>query len=201
MAGFFGSTPSIVVFNLNTTGLGPQAHTMQISAKYHQSIFNVYILPKRKIEAGAHAVNKFVCNEGRLYVNGIEKATKPLHLAVQEFIRFLLKCRGNVILVAHNAYYHVDHLLKIIISTNQLHNFLSVCIGFSDTLPLFENICPAGLSLKLEYLNDYYNQTSDFTQPLHNAVTKCRALDEIMGAVGVTHSDLVSNVVQLQDFV
>lgn len=199
MPGFYENMPEIIIFNLNTTGLGSNAHILQLSAIFHKRVYNSYILPQRPIEPAASAINKFVCEDGRLYVKGIEKNTKTLYNAVNDFINFLTKCSsGRVVLVAHCAHnFHADRLLTVVKKVGLLEDFKKIVLGFADTLPIFQEIIPQE-SLTLQNLNDVC-QTG--YSSLHNSVVKCFALDKILGALDVSYEEVMGKVLHLQDFI
>lgn len=193
-------TPTVVVVDLETTGLDIGAHVMQVAAKCGRSVFNAYLLPWRPISYQAAQITGF-CRAGMdLYVHGVRKHTLTVREAIQQFIKFLSSLGGNTVLVAHNAF-HFDahHLLKLVCSAGLYDELHEVCVGFSDTLPLFRMKYPhlefhgLGLARLLqEFVPDEYF-------PLHNAVGDVRALDRLIEVTKLSDALIVKTAKELDD--
>ncbi|XP_034235513.1 uncharacterized protein LOC117641872 [Thrips palmi] len=195
----FYEAPINVLFNINTTGLSNSAAILQLAAKFKKSVFNAYVLPNRPIDPGAYAVNKFVCQDGQLFVDGMQKVPKPFYDAVADFLNFLSRLNGQVILVGHGAHnFHSYHLLKAVNAVGLLDNFRQICLGFVDTLPLFRELCPDAAGYRLEDLIDIFQV---YVPNLNNSVNKCKALESVLVASQVTHNEVVSKLLQLDNLI
>ncbi|XP_034245806.1 uncharacterized protein LOC117647930 [Thrips palmi] len=191
-------SPTVVIVDLETTGLDIGAHVMQVAAKCGRSIFNAYILPWKPISPQAAQITGFSRAGMNLFVHGVRKNTLTVHDAVDQFIRFLRSMGGNVVLVAHNAFnFDAFHLLRLVCSAGLWDELHEVCIGFSDTLPLYRKMYPYlgnhGLARLLqEFVPDEYF-------PLHNAVGDVRALDRLIEVTGLCDTALINSMRPLDD--
>lgn len=175
---------NVVFMHQATTGLGPGAHVMQIAAKCGRSIFNAYLLPWRPITPRAAEMTGFSRHGMDLYVCGQRKHTLTVYEAMQQFISFLRSLGGNVVLAAHNGYaFDARHLIKLAYAAGMWDDLNSVCVGFSDTLPLFRREYPYMNSHRLADL--VWELLPYENYPLNNAVGHVRALDHLIDETGL----------------
>lgn len=189
-------SPPVVVVDLETTGLDPDCHVMQIAAKCGDREYSAYVLPGRPIHPQAAARNQFSVSAcgGRLYVRGQPVPTTSLYEAVRQLIGFLRSLAPSVVLVAHGGHnFDSRHLLKAArwAGGPQLAAELqSVVAGFGDTLPIFQQMYPTLAAHGLEAMCRQFLPGSRFQ--FHDALGDVRALDHLIKALGVSHAQIYS---------
>ncbi|XP_049429313.1 DNA polymerase III subunit epsilon-like isoform X2 [Epinephelus fuscoguttatus] len=156
---------TIVFFDLETTGLDPGCHIIQLSAVCGEREFNAYILPRRPISPKASELTGITKSRGTLYHHGTPLDTVFLYDALNDFIDFLSSCRPRhrkrprrrpVLLAAHNARFDAPILARVLQKCYLWEDFQQVVSGFVDTLPLSRNLFPGLHSYSLESLAEYF---------------------------------------------
>lgn len=139
--------------------------------------FNVYILPRGCITAGASAVNKLRKKGQKLYLG--EKRVDAVGLN-QGITRLLLWLRQRMpcLLISHNAkLFDAKHLLRAVSTCKETDEFSKKVLGFSDSLTAFRERFPGRTS---------YSQTNlvkdllGATYNAHNALDDVRMLQKLV---------------------
>lgn len=190
--------PTVVVVDLEPMGLG--IDVMQVAAKCGRSIFNAFLLPCRPISQQATMQTGFSRSGMNLYVHGVRKHTLTVREAMEEFIKFLGTLGGNVVLVAHAFYHEESRLLKLVRSAGLYDELRKVCVGFSDTLPLFRKMYPYFGNYSLcRLLQELMPDECDEYFPLHNAVRDVRALDRLIKVTRLSDATIIRTARELDD--
>ncbi|KAK3084373.1 hypothetical protein FSP39_012413 [Pinctada imbricata] len=132
------TTPTYVIFDIETTGLGRTSDILQISADN----LNIYIQPRCSISEQASIVTGilFDWDTKKMFVKGKEVNSKPVQEALLDFVDYVKRI-PKPILVGHNACN-----FDIPVLTNRLREFklleeLSThVLGFVDTLKISKRI-------------------------------------------------------------
>ncbi|XP_078023858.1 DNA polymerase III PolC-type-like [Epinephelus lanceolatus] len=167
---------TIVFFDLETTGLDPGCHIIQLSAVCGKREFNAYILPRRPISPRATELTGLTQSRGTLYRHGTPLDTVFLYDALKDFINFLSSCRP-VLLVAHNAKeFDAPILARVLRKCSLWEHFQQVVSGFVDTLLLSRNLFRGLSSYSLESLAKHF---LDRYYDAHNALEDAKILQEL----------------------
>ncbi|KAL7401693.1 hypothetical protein ABVT39_003407 [Epinephelus coioides] len=176
---------TIVFFDLETTGLDPGCHIIQLSAVCGEREFNAYILPRRPISPKASELTGITQSRGKLYRHGIPLDTVFLHDALNDFSDFLSSCRPRrrkrphrrpVLLAGHNAKgFDAPILARVLQKCSLWEDFQQVVSGFVDTLLLSRNLYDLP-SYSLEFLAKHF---LDRCYDAHNALEDARILQEL----------------------
>ncbi|KAL7402923.1 hypothetical protein ABVT39_021895 [Epinephelus coioides] len=172
---------TIVFFDLETTGLDPRCHIIQLSAVCGEREFNAYILPRRPISPKASELTGITQSRGTLYRHGTPLDTVFLHDALNDFSDFLSSCRPHrrrpVLLAAHNAKgFDAPILARVLRKFSLWEDFQQVVSGFVDTLLLSRNLFRGLPSYSLEFLAKHFLH-KDYDA--HNALEDARILQEL----------------------
>ncbi|KAK3083296.1 hypothetical protein FSP39_018759 [Pinctada imbricata] len=132
------TTPTYVIFDIETTGLGRTSDILQISADN----LNIYIQPRCSISEQVSIVTgiRFDWDTKKMFVKGKEVNSKPVQEALLDFVDYVKRI-PKPILVGHNACN-----FDIPVLTNRLREFkllgeLSThVLGFVDTLKISKRI-------------------------------------------------------------
>ncbi|XP_049429318.1 protein PML-like isoform X4 [Epinephelus fuscoguttatus] len=167
---------NIVFFDLETTGLDPGCHIIQLSAVCGEREFNAYILPRRPISPKATELTGLTKSRGKLYRHGTPLDTVFLYDALNYFIDFLSSCRP-VLLAAHNAErFDAPILARVLRKCSLWEDFQQVVSGFVDTLPLSRNLFPGLHSYSLESLAKHFLHRD---YDAHDALEDAKILQEL----------------------
>ncbi|XP_078023854.1 DNA polymerase III PolC-type-like [Epinephelus lanceolatus] len=176
---------NIVFFDLETTGLDPGCHIIQLSAVCGEREFNAYILPRRPISPRATELTGLTQSRGTLYRHWTPLDTVFLYDALKDFIDFLRYCRPRrckrphrrpVLLAAHNAKeFDAPILARVLQKCSLWEDFQQVVSGFVDTLLLSRNLYDLHSyslkSLAKHFLHRYYDA--------HDGLEDARILQEL----------------------
>ncbi|XP_049429310.1 DNA polymerase III PolC-type-like isoform X1 [Epinephelus fuscoguttatus] len=178
---------NIVFFDLETTGLDPRCHIIQLSAICGEREFNAYILPRRPISPKASELTGLTQSRGTLYRHGTPLDTVFLYDALNDFIDFLSSCRPRrrtrphrrpVLLAAHNAErFDAPILARVLRKCSLWEDFQQVVSGFVDTLPLSRNLYDLH-SYSLEFLVEYFLHRD---YDAHDGLEDARILQKLFG--------------------
>ncbi|XP_023932628.1 uncharacterized protein LOC106177003 [Lingula anatina] len=142
----------LVYFDLETTGLGTNAHITQIAAQGSMGKFNEYVIPKKCITAEASAITGIKVLGGQIYHHDQPVEALKIRAALQRFIQFLDQS-NPVLLVGHNIRSFDSRVLCNAAKACGMLGALekNVC-SFFDTLPFFRQILPGRKSYRQEEL-------------------------------------------------
>ena len=156
--------------------LGNDAEICQIAATDGKEDFNVYVMPKHGISAGASAVNKLFVKDKGLIDNGQPVSTDSLAEGVSKLLDWL-KPRKPCILLAHNGKsFDGKHLMKAWTTCGNLEEYRKVVTGFCDTLHVFRELYPGRQSCTQESLA---SDLLDTTYTAHNALADVNMLQKL----------------------
>ena len=103
---------------------------LQISAVYGNMEYNKYITPMQPISEGASEVTKLTVINGQLHYDGKPVNTVTAEDALLGFINFL----KGIVKPVHAGHNIRTFLYYNMMKLQQWDNFLSVVVGFMDTL-------------------------------------------------------------------
>ncbi|XP_070546713.1 DNA polymerase III PolC-type-like [Ptychodera flava] len=193
----------VVLFDVETSGLGDDAEILQLSANTlnNSKHFDCYVLPENTYVSrqasqitGLSIVDKN--GECILLYNGKQVDTLSQRDAMCNFLSFLCELNGPCLLVGHNAKaFDVKYLLKLITKLGLEAKFSGVIAGFGDTLPLFRSKYP---NLQSHSQPNLYKHFVNSEYAAHNALEDVIALQTLLDAAGVSVSDILNHSVSLK---
>ncbi|EFN63985.1 hypothetical protein EAG_09598 [Camponotus floridanus] len=201
-----------IIFDLETTGFGPNAEIIQIAAKYHNQEFNVYIFPSNSIPTIVSNITNLSIEDGQLILDSENEYrrldTESPRMACELFISFLKNISHDIILVAHNGErFDAPLIVKTMNAVGLLKEFGSIVKGFTDSLSIFKDRKElafrkkkgkGGFSLSA-LANDYLEP--DSTRGAHNAVVDVQMLDNLLKKFAIKETELISCVVPFSSIV
>uniref|UniRef100_A0ABD2XAY9 Exonuclease domain-containing protein n=1 Tax=Trichogramma kaykai TaxID=54128 RepID=A0ABD2XAY9_9HYME len=132
----------VVYFDIETTSLALTAGILQIAAKSHDLEFSVYLNPTQAISPDASKITGLTIIGDDLYLHNTRlDNTLDLYDAFIALAEFLHKMEKPVLLVAHNATFDTQRILRAIIENN-LSSYFDMIIGFVDTIPILKKSFP-----------------------------------------------------------
>ena len=163
------------------------ADITQIAATSETGSYSAYILPTKKISAGASQVTGLTVRNGQMFHNNTFVPSLTLHAALQNLISFIRNI-NDPLLVAHNAFRFDSRLLiSSLQKTGLLDLFKNTVKGFCDTLPLSKELYPDRSSYKQENLVQDIVKES---YAAHDAVEDARLLYKLVSEPCFTSSCL-----------
>lgn len=191
---------SVVVFDLETSGLHNTADILQIAAVdvNTNEKFSVYIHPSRPLPWKITDITGLSVSDGKLYLKGERVVTSPPRIALFNFISFLKRQSKNVILIAHNGLtFDAKHLCRALKNFNLLDTFKEVVTGFCDSLPLFHRKLPDRKEQKITFrltalAVDILGIPDDGA---HNAIWDVTTLNDLLSALSCSNEDVRSSSV------
>jgi len=200
-----------IIFDLETTGFGPNAEVIQIAAKYHNQEFNVYIFPSNGIPTIVSNITNLSIEGGQLILNSEDEYrrldTESPRMACESFISFLKNISHDIILVAHNGVkFDAPLIVKTMNAVGLLKEFGFIVKGFTDTLPIFKSCQELASrviekrSFKLSVLAHNYLEP-DSTRGAHNAVVDVRMLDNLLKKFAIKEIELINRAVSFSSVV
>lgn len=191
-----------IIFDLETTGFGPNAEVIQIAAKYHNREFNRYIFPSNDIPTVVSKITKLFIKEGQLILNNEDEYrridTVSPRNACMSFISFLKNISHDIILVAHNGVkFDGPQIVKTMNAVGLLEEFGSIVKGFTDTLPIFKSSQELASrviekkSFRLSALAHDYLEP-DSAKGAHDAVVDVRMLDNLLKRFAIKEIELIN---------
>lgn len=167
-----------VFFDIETTSLSLDCDIIQISAKYENNIFNVYIVPSKPIAKGAAKVTGLSMSCGQLCYKGKPiNAIAPFESA-KAFLDWLDNIGDEIILYGHNCrLFDCPRLLRLLQRYGLLNTFSDRVLGFVDTLSLFRDLVPGQPSYRQEAL---IGRLLGKSYEAHNALEDVRGLSDLL---------------------
>lgn len=199
------STPpsacKIVFFDLETSGVDRKScEILQIAAKVDDYSFSTYVRPQLAIPAEASAVNSIEIIDDKLCYNKAPVHCVSIVSALEAFIQFLGKFSAPCLLVAHNATFDADILLREVRRNSMILDYSKVIYGFVDSLPVFKKILPkrkgTGMFKRSKLAEDFLPPSTN--QDFHEGLFDCKILQELI-AVKVTVDLLYENIMYFKD--
>ncbi|KAF7701890.1 three prime repair exonuclease 4 [Silurus meridionalis] len=129
-------SPAMVFFDLETTGLGPSCDIVQLAAVSGHHTFNLFMVPRCRMEPGASRITGFRVRRHRLFRHRRPVLTNSLKEALVCFITFL-RMFGRPLLVGHNIRrFDCLVLARVLDEFDLKATFQDGILGFLDSLPL-----------------------------------------------------------------
>lgn len=125
---------SIVLLDLETSGLSKDCDILQIAAKCGKSTFATYINPKKHISAAAIEAHGLTNCQGVLMYHGLTVDSVPLRLAMSNLQQWLASLGKPCYIATHNLSFDVPKLFNAIVTCSLHDDFRDVVCGFIDTL-------------------------------------------------------------------
>ncbi|XP_043268428.1 uncharacterized protein [Venturia canescens] len=183
---------SIVVFDLETTGLHKTAEICQIAACTKEASFDSYIIPSKGMSPGSTQVTGLRVLNGEMYLENTKLDTVPAKTAFTNFLNFLQSQDQPLILVAHNAFrFDAPRILQLAADLGLKDEFCSRVKGFADTLHIFKEKLPDRKLRKQKFSQEAL--ATDFIHPsqiqeAHNAINDVQILQTLIDNIGVEKS-------------
>ena len=169
-----------VMFDLETGGLARTSDIIQISAVCGKNEFNEYIFPTQPISKGASDVTHLSVANGKLCFKGNPVNTVVAKDGLVQFIAFLQAIQ-NPVLVRHNIKRFDLRLLHFHLNKYDLwKKFVSLVVGFVDTLAVFKKEYPKQSSYKQSNL---MASLLNETYAAHNSLDDVKALQKLSDLV------------------
>lgn len=150
----FNNCCDLVVFDLETTGLGRKSDITQIAACADEESFQNYAIPRCNITSEASRLTGITfCRETNcLFLNGKVVSGEHIQDALLNFITFL-QSKKNPVLIGHNIKSFDLHVLfNRLQDFNLFSTFCQTVRGFIDTLQLCRRV------ISKEEVNNCYKQ-------------------------------------------
>lgn len=177
------SSCKIVYFDLETSGTNRKTcEILQIAAKVDDLSFSTYVRPQHPIPEEASAVNKIEVICGELCYNKKQVPSQSIASALHSFSEFLKNLSAPCLMVAHNASYDTDVLLRAVRKQTMIQDFSKIIYGFIDSLPVFRTLFPERKGegmFKLSKLAQDFLSLSD-EQDFHEGLFDCKVLQELV---------------------
>ncbi|XP_071162389.1 uncharacterized protein [Mytilus edulis] len=134
----FGGEESVVVFDLETTGLSRKSDITQLAAFDGTTVFNEYVSPREVISPKSSEVTgltfDFSCDQ--MYHHGKPVKSRDIQIVLLEFIEFISK-KKKPILFGHNiASFDIPILMNKLRQHSLLSEFMLHIYGCIDTIKL-----------------------------------------------------------------
>lgn len=171
---------AVVIVDTETTDLAASRQIIQLGAISGSKLFEVCMIPTKKINIHSSEVNKFKMVQGKLEHHGQPVMTCPSIDAGNAFIEFL-STFGCQIIIAGNNFIKFDG--PIIVNWLQklglLEKFCDLVYGFTETMPLIGDDDTSALGkLSWRYLTE--PQWISLLNNAHDAVADCKLLKGLL---------------------
>ncbi|XP_061195042.1 uncharacterized protein LOC133203237 [Saccostrea echinata] len=174
---------TLILFDLETTGLARTSHIVQLAAVQNEDRFSTYIIPKKSITPTASEITGLSVRNGKLYHNNEEVTGISLMAALDSFLKFLEKY-NNIILVGHNIkVFDCPVLFRALESCSMLSRFSRKVKGFMDTKLLFRISHPNLSSYSQQNLAESLLACS---YEAHNALEDILVLQKLLELVNLS---------------
>lgn len=139
---FSVDSSSLIVFDLETTGLARTSDILQIACVCGDREFSVYTRPTCTISIGASAATGLTYYGGVLKLKGEAVDSLTILEGLEQFIAFVSSF-PKAVLIGHNIIsFDIPVLMHNLFKHNLLERFQEVIFGFVDTLKLSKRIYP-----------------------------------------------------------
>ncbi|KAM4619164.1 protein PML-like [Polymixia lowei] len=183
------SHPSLVFFDLETTGLGPTCEMVQLAAVSGGHSLNLFTVPGSRMQRGAAKVTGFRVRRHRLYLHRQPVLTNSLREVLVSFIAFL-RMLGQPILVGHNIRrFDCPVLARALDDVDLRGEFQSAVSSCLDTLPVTREMFK-DCSLQSFRQENLVGEILGVDYKAHDALEDVRALQMLYSALQPT-SELV----------
>ena len=174
----FTRSETVIIFDLETTGLGHKADIVQMSAICGSEIYDKYIMPTQSISYQASRVTGLTVKNSILYHKGQPVNWVTLQEACQGLLEFV-QSKSKPLLVGHNIEnFDVPVLYNALCKVNLADKFSKAVVGCIDTLRVAKQGFPKTEveNYKQETLVKKYLGTS---YEAHNAIADVTALQNL----------------------
>ncbi|XP_015120967.1 maternal protein exuperantia-like [Diachasma alloeum] len=189
---------SVVIIDIETTGLLPTDSIIQIAAKCEDKEFSRFMFPTKKMHDDASKATGFTVREGKLYQYERILTTTPPTEAAEQFLAFLQQCGEKVLLVGHNIIrFDAPRIMRWLQQLGLLPRFCNYVAGVVDTLPLISQ----GKMKKQELLAKTYltdDAWEEIVRCAHDALADCQILNGLLEYFKIGRQNLVDNSVSIK---
>lgn len=178
----FDHSCELVVFDLETTGLGRKSDITQIAACAGEESFQNYVIPRCNITSEASRLTGITfCRETNcMFLNGKPVSGEHIQDALLNFITFL-QSKKSPVLIGHNIKSFDLHVLfNRLQEFNLFSTFCQTVRGFIDTLQLCRRV------ISKEEVSNCYKQEhlvkmlTGQTYAAHNALADVKSLQKLI---------------------
>lgn len=178
----FDHSCELVVFDLETTGLGRKSDITQIAACAGEESFQNYVIPRCNITSEASRLTGITfCRETNcMFLNGKPVSGEHIQDALLNFITFL-QSKKSPVLIGHNIKSFDLHVLfNRLQEFNLFSRFCQTVRGFIDTLQLCRRV------ISKEEVSNCYKQEhlvkmlTGQTYAAHNALADVKSLQKLI---------------------
>lgn len=169
---------ALVVFDCETTGVGDDAHILQLSCiistdRDSVSVYNTYANPGVPIPEEAKAIHGIT-------EEFVASSPSPDYV-VEKWLEFVdaicTMKRATPIFAGHNLPFDVRRVQRYVTGFDVTHSI--------DTLRLFRRMYPTAVNHKLETMIRYFGE---FNGQAHNALHDCKAVHDIIWMLTERHN-------------
>jgi len=180
---------------------------VQIAAKFELSTFDIYIMPSLQISDKASEVTGLTVKNNILFYNCLPVTTHSKKDAARSFLQFLKRVGPNIILVAHNCFrFDGPAIVALMKNEGLLNDFISVVVGFADSLSLFKTKLKESRGEKASYkqvvlAEEFLGLNS--SKDAHNAVYDIDMLEKLIKhpQINITKNDIQKNAKSTHFFI
>jgi len=179
---------------------------VQIAAKFELSTFDIYIMPSLQISDKASEVTGLTVKNNILFYNCLPITTHSKKDAARYFLQFLKRVGLNIILVAHNCFrFDGSAIVALMKNEGLLNNFISVAVGFAESLSLFKaklkETCGEKASYKQVVLAEKFLGLNS-SKSAHNTVYDIDMLEKLIKPqINITKDDIQKNAKRTHFFI
>jgi len=176
----------VVFLWMETTGFDPPVRPLQISAidSWGKRKFNQFVLPDRDIHPRAAEKNKFYIEGDTLYREKEgAKRTRDIKAALINFVLWLNKLGGPVILVSHNCFAFQAKILLENFKEFGVRYDQSLIRGFSDSLAASRKLYLEMKGYSLPQVKEVVGVPKGYTHDALRKANDCRRVVKTMAAV------------------
>ncbi|KAK0177111.1 hypothetical protein PV328_001190 [Microctonus aethiopoides] len=193
------SSPVVVYFDLETTGLDASKEVVQIAAKYSEVEFNIYIKPEREFSSQASKFTGLHLKDNNLFYKCNLLISHSKLDAAKSFLQFLESINNTIILIAHNCFkFDCPALLDFLRNEGLLNEFSKLVAGFADSLPLLKLKLKNKLGAKVSYRQEVLAEEfldSHLLSNAHNAANDVDVLQKLIehNPIDIKVKDIMEN--------
>ncbi|XP_043286870.1 uncharacterized protein [Venturia canescens] len=183
---------SIVLLDLETSGLRTDCDILQIAARCDKYTFSTYVKPRQPISASATAANGLTSCQGELMYQGLIVDSISLKQAMVNLRQWLASRVQPCYIATHNLAFDGPRLYNAIMKSMLNDDFQKVVGGFVDTLTVIRRL--TGRKRKGECtiagLAEWQNISAIGA---HNAENDVNILARILHSLNITKENLIES--------
>lgn len=190
---------TIVLCDIETTGLQKNSSIIQIAAWTKEATFERYIIPPKPIPTEITLLTGLKVVNGEMKFQDQTVPSTPNAKSAEDFVEFLSKFEKPVILVGHNIkVFDAPRIIKWLSECNQLKKFFNSVWGISDTLALIGKgfKCKKQAYLAEKCLDAKWQEI----KKAHNALIDCEILNALISHFKISQDDILNNSISFKKF-